>query len=116
MSPPRYFFHVHDPVLRLLRLVKEIGKGKWSVIARRLKGRTGKQCRERWLNHIQPGLVRKPWTEEEEMLLVEGHRKYGNKWAKISRTIVGKTENMVKNHMYVFNFISALNGKTNFAF
>ena len=27
-------------------------KGKWSVIARRLPNRTGKQCRERWYNQV----------------------------------------------------------------
>ena len=64
-----------------------------------MKGRSGKQCRERWLNHVQTGVVRKPWTAEEEMLLIEGHKKFGNKWAAIARSIPGKTENMVKNHM-----------------
>jgi Myb-like DNA-binding domain len=33
-------------------LVEEHGSKKWSQIAMGLPGRSGKQCRERWLNHL----------------------------------------------------------------
>jgi len=39
-----------DALLR--ELVKEVGAKKWSVIAESIPGRAGKQCRERWLNHL----------------------------------------------------------------
>jgi len=35
-----------------------VGKIKWSVIASKLPGRIGKQCRERWFNHLDPTIVK----------------------------------------------------------
>ena len=90
---------VIDPFCCLSRLVTKFGKGNWSSISKQMGERSAKQCRERWLNHVQAGLVRRPWTQEEDSLLVVGHKKYGNKWAKIATMIAGKTENMVKNRM-----------------
>ena len=81
----------------LRRTVKLFGKGNWSAVAKHMVRRTGKQCRERWLNKCQGGL-KKPWTRREDEILLQSHRKYGNKWAKIASGIPGKTENMVKNH------------------
>ena len=47
---------------------------KWSFIARQLFGRIGKQCRERWHNHLRADIKRGAWSEEEEMLLIHAHR------------------------------------------
>jgi len=41
---------------KLRELVSKIGKKKWSKIAKNLPGRIGKQCRERWMNHLKPGI------------------------------------------------------------
>ncbi|QCE10847.1 myb proto-oncogene protein [Vigna unguiculata] len=40
----------------LVQLVKRFGIKKWSHIARLLNGRVGKQCRERWHNHLRPNI------------------------------------------------------------
>ncbi|KAG9453942.1 hypothetical protein H6P81_006846 [Aristolochia fimbriata] len=82
----------------LLKLVKQHGVRKWSVIAQHLVGRIGKQCRERWHNHLRPDIKKDTWSEEEEKLLVEAHQKVGNKWAEIAKRIPGRTENSIKNH------------------
>ena len=37
-------------------LVKDLGPKKWSIIASHLPGRIGKQCRERWHNHLNPDI------------------------------------------------------------
>ena len=42
------------------------GPKKWSEIAKYLPGRIGKQCRERWYNHLDPNINKKGWTEEED--------------------------------------------------
>jgi hypothetical protein len=31
-----------------------------------LAGRTGKQCRERWHNQLDPGIKKEGWTDEED--------------------------------------------------
>lgn len=50
---------------RVAELVGQIGAKKWSCIAAQLPGRTGKQCRERWHNHLNPHISKVPWSEHE---------------------------------------------------
>ncbi|KAJ9698636.1 hypothetical protein PVL29_007615 [Vitis rotundifolia] len=83
---------------QLLRLVNEFGEKKWAQIAKKLGGRAGKQCRERWHNHLRPDIRKDEWDEEEERILIEWHKKVGNKWAEIAKRITGRTENTIKNH------------------
>ncbi|KAK7339542.1 hypothetical protein VNO77_20216 [Canavalia gladiata] len=82
----------------LIQLVKRFGLKKWSQIARLLNGRVGKQCRERWHNHLRPNIRKESWNEEEDKILIEAHMQVGNKWAEIARRIPGRTENTIKNH------------------
>lgn len=44
-------------------------KQEWSDIARVLPGRCGKQCRERWVNHLSPTVCKDAWTEEEDEII-----------------------------------------------
>jgi hypothetical protein len=39
---------------KVVDLVKKYGTKKWSMVGGFLDGRTGKQCRERWHNHLNP--------------------------------------------------------------
>lgn len=82
----------------LTKLVSKIGSQKWSEIAKRIKGREGKQCRERWHNHLNPQIRKDPWEDKEEWLLFQSHKIYGNKWSIIAKHIVGRTDNSIKNH------------------
>ena len=43
-------------------LVMVHGCKKWSHIASQLTGRLGKQCRERWFNHLDPAITKEAWT------------------------------------------------------
>ncbi|VFR00397.1 unnamed protein product [Cuscuta campestris] len=82
----------------LIRLVKQYGVRKWAQVADKMVGRAGKQCRERWQNHLRPDIKKDSWSEEEERVLVEAHEELGNKWAEIAKRITGRTENSIKNH------------------
>ena len=65
---------------QVVALVAKYGVKKWSFIASHLTGRLGKQCRERWFNHLNPDIKKEAWTEEEDRIIVEAHRELGNKW------------------------------------
>lgn len=46
----------------LSRLVSQFGARNWGMIARGIPGRSGKSCRLRWCNQLDPCLKRKPFT------------------------------------------------------
>ncbi|XP_052172156.1 transcription factor MYB119-like [Diospyros lotus] len=83
---------------KLVELVTLHGEKNWALIAECMLRRTGKQCRDRWHNHLRPHIKKNSWTEEEEHILVEAHKAFGNKWAKIAKSIPSRTENSIKNH------------------
>ncbi|OHT16643.1 Myb-like DNA-binding domain containing protein [Tritrichomonas foetus] len=76
----------------ILNFVQTNGDKDWAKLALLLNGRTGKQCRERFKNHLDPNLVRNPWTPEEDQHLIDLHSQYGNQWTKISSFFSSITE------------------------
>ncbi|XP_058074327.1 transcription factor MYB3R-1-like [Magnolia sinica] len=83
---------------KIIELVSKYGAKKWSTIAQELPGRIGKQCRERWHNHLNPAINKEAWTQEEELALIRAHQIYGNKWAELTKFLPGRTDNAIKNH------------------
>ena len=87
----------------LTKLVGQYGAKRWSFIASHFnqnEGRVGKQCRERWQNHLDPDVSHQAWTLEEERQLMAAHRDLGNRWVEIAKRIDGRTDSGCKNHFH----------------
>ncbi|EOA19081.1 hypothetical protein CARUB_v10007747mg [Capsella rubella] len=84
--------------LKLTELVAAHGFDNWDLIGEKMQTRSGKSCRVRWFNQLDPTINRAPFTEEEERIIVSSHNYYGNQWVKIARHLKGRTENDVRHH------------------
>eukprot|EP01012_Entosiphon_sulcatum_P046535 TRINITY_DN6257_c0_g1_i1.p1 TRINITY_DN6257_c0_g1~~TRINITY_DN6257_c0_g1_i1.p1 ORF type:complete len:476 (-),score=80.45 TRINITY_DN6257_c0_g1_i1:53-1480(-) len=84
---------------KLLNLVHLMGAKNWNQISQHLPGRQGKQCRERYINHLDPIICKDKWTTEEDRAILEGYRRFGPQWSRIARFLPRpRTANAVKNH------------------
>lgn len=82
---------------KLRQLVDIHQPRNWTTLATQLGTRSGKQCRERWLNHLDPDINKGPWTKEEDELLMRLHHEMGNRWSDIARLMPRRTDNALKN-------------------
>lgn len=83
----------------LMDYVNTHGEGRWNSLARHagLK-RSGKSCRLRWLNYLRPNVRRGNITLEEQLLILQLHSRWGNRWSKIAEYLPGRTDNEIKNY------------------
>ncbi|CAH0479277.1 unnamed protein product [Peronospora belbahrii] len=72
------------------------GCHSWGEVAAHIPGRTAKQCRERWRNHLDPSINKSPFTAEEDSIIQNGFEKMGNRWTQIAELLPGRTEDAVK--------------------
>lgn len=78
-----------DELLR--EAVQKYGGRNWKRISEILVGRTDVQCLHRWQKVLRPGLIKGPWTQEEDDSVVDLVKKYGIKsWSFIARQLKGR--------------------------
>ena len=81
---------------KLRGLVEEYGPKQWSKIASHFEGRIGKQCRERWFNHLASSLKEGEWTSSEVKTLVFAYSQLGANWSLIKKLLPGRSEAAIK--------------------
>lgn len=83
---------------KLRKLVNDYGSHpNWRSISAKMKTRTPRQCRERFQNYLNPNIKVNNWTEEENQIILDKYKEFGNQWNKISQFIEGRTGNAVRN-------------------
>lgn len=81
---------------RLREAVQLYGPQNWVNVQRLVQGRTDVQCRERWINVLDPALNAGPWTPEEDKRIIELVEKYGaGKWSEIAKEMPSRNDNII---------------------
>jgi hypothetical protein len=96
LLPAKFPFTAEEDAL-LMTLVWRHGRNDWVYIASRMRARSSRQCRERWINYLNPGLTTSPCTGAEDDVLRARYAEFGPKWVKLTDCLPNRSANTIKN-------------------
>lgn len=82
---------------RLSKLVHLYGENNWEIVADMMRGRTIRQCRDRWQHYLSPNVINTPWTKKEDELLEKKFKEYGSSWKQISQFFPNRNYIQIRN-------------------
>ncbi|EAX85593.1 Myb-like DNA-binding domain containing protein [Trichomonas vaginalis G3] len=94
------FSEQEDALLK--SLVEDEGIKNWEEISKRMPSRTSRQCRDRYNNYLFKEIINKPWTPEEDRIILEKYMILGPHWVKISEYLDARSGNNVKNRWHKY--------------
>ncbi|GKY92641.1 hypothetical protein MPSEU_000234200 [Mayamaea pseudoterrestris] len=98
-AAPRHWTEAEDQLL--LRAVFQAPLPvRWAHVAALVPNRSGKQCRERYYNHLHTKVKVTDWTPMEDALICRLYKVIGSKWVEISRLVPGRSDNSCKNRWH----------------
>jgi pre-mRNA-splicing factor CDC5/CEF1 len=80
--------NTEDEILKAA--VMKYGKNQWARVASLLNRKSGKQCKARWYEWLDPSIKKTEWSKEEEEKLLHLAKLMPNQWRTIA-PIVGRT-------------------------
>ena len=81
---------------KLRELIQKHGDRSWNLVSSLMGNRSQRQCRERWKHYLScdVNVASKPWTKEEDEILINKYNELGAKWTKIARELPGRSETL----------------------
>lgn len=97
---------------QLINIVHLEGIRNWNEVAKMMKTRNPRQCRERWNNYLNPRLRGDPWSPQEDQLLLQKKMQFGTRWGKIAQFFPNRSDNSVRNRIQQLERHMEKNGST----
>lgn len=85
---------------KLIFWVNLRGESNWAECSKYIQGRSRKQCRDRWINCLDPMIKKGEWNSQEDYIILKSLIKQGYNWSRIAQFLKGRTANSVKNRFY----------------
>jgi len=86
---------------KLKEAIATLGEKKWNDIAQFVGTKNSDQCNQHWHRVINPKISKKPWSEEEDDILIDRVFDYGeSSWKRVAEGLSGRTDIQCR-HRYI---------------